>query len=139
MSEKDTIKSYLKIGMLRFLVPHQRILAKLQSASLSNKGWRESKIRIFILNIFSHSIIDHIYIAKYSKNPLNSIPISSGIYLTIAGILFGILNCRTRHIIRKDLRLKYVSSYENVDYYLDARMDVITFIWVSIKSILGRK
>lgn len=142
VSENDTIKIVIKVGVFKFLVPHQRILDKIQRLSKTDKyykKWTGKKNKYLILNIFSHSKINHIYIAKYSKLPIDMIPISNGLYYIFTGLLFGILHCRVRQVDIKDLRLQYVKNYENVDYYIDTHTDVISLIWVSIKSIFGGK
>ncbi|MGM9970140.1 MAG: hypothetical protein ACI35S_07070 [Anaeroplasma sp.] len=140
VSEMDTIKIIIKIGVFEILIPHQRLLSKLlKNKNKYFKSLKSSKHKTFIFKILSHSIIDYAYIAKYSKKPIYSIPIENGIYLSMIGFLIGVLHCQTKNVIKTDLRLKHISSYENVDYYFDAHMDVISFMWASIISLQGGK
>lgn len=135
LSQNDTIKIYVKIWRISFNIPYQKIILKRNKTKRKEKGQKHKKL---ILNILSRSTIDHIYIAKYTNEKIFTNPISNGLYLLIISIIFGLLHCRSRHVYNKDLRLQYASSYENVDYYLDAHIDIISIIWASIKAIGGR-
>ena len=55
-----------------------------------------------------------------------------------SGLLIGLLQNRTKGIEEKILMLKQDDLREKVDYYVDTQIDIITLIWVSIKSIGGK-
>ena len=55
-----------------------------------------------------------------------------------SGLLIGLLQNRTKGIEEKILMLKQDDLRERVDYYVDTQIDIITLIWVSIKSIGGK-
>lgn len=134
LSRNDTIKLYVKIAKLSFNVPYQKLL--------NNEGSGNSIIKIkhkkLILNILSRSTIDHIYIAKYTNKDIRVSPLVNAMFLLFSNLLVSILHCRSRHVNTKDLRLEYAASYENIDYYFAAHLDIISLIWAAIKSIGGK-
>ncbi|HIT44227.1 TPA: hypothetical protein IAA91_05270, partial [Candidatus Avacholeplasma faecigallinarum] len=90
------------------------------------------------LNIFSHSVINHIYIAKFSNSYLYNEPISNGLYLIVANQIRGLLQSRFKIVNVDDIRLNYEKRYENIDYYVDAYISVIDLIWALVKTVLKR-
>lgn len=139
-SMNDTIKSYLKIGVFYFNVPHRKIISKLMLNKEDIFQTREAinKNKGLIFNILSHSILDRIYIAKYSKAILSNDPIENGIYLIVVNQLRALLHNSFKYIYDDDLLLKYDKYYENIDYYFEAHLSIISLLWASIKTIFTR-
>lgn len=140
-SMDDTIKAYVKIGIFYVLIPHHKIVSKLilnKNANIENikKDFQRSKR--LTLNIFSHSIIDYMYIAKFSKQRLTDNPIANGMYIILSNQLRGLLQSQFRFVDMNNIRLQYNQYYENIDYYLDAHISVINLIWASIQTIIKR-
>lgn len=139
-SMNDTIKGYFKIGVFYITIPHRKILSKAILKKPDFFKARESinKNKGLIFNILSHSILDRIYIAKYSKSSLSGNPIENGIYLIVINQLRALLHNSFKYIYNDNLLLKYDKYYENVDYYFEAHLSIISLIWASIKTIFKR-
>ncbi len=132
------IKMYLRIGMLRIVIPHQRQLSKVKLSNAKFIKGYNGYYKRFIFNIISHSKYSRVYFAKRQLIPIFNNPIASGLYLMASGILIGLLQNRTKGIEEKILMLKQDDLREKVDYYVDTQIDIITLIWVSIISIGGK-
>lgn len=82
-SMNDTMKIYMKIGIFYVLIPHHKIFSKIftnKKMDLTTVKKDMVKGKKLTLNIFSHSILDYIYIAKFSKRNLSKHPIENGMY-----------------------------------------------------------
>ncbi len=140
-SMNDTLKIYLKIGLFYVVIPHHKLISKLifeKNNRLETMKNDFKKGKRLTLNIFSHSIIDHIYIAKFSRTQLADNPIGNGMYMILSNQFRGLLQSRFRLVDTKNIRLEYDKYYENVDYYVDAHISVLNLIWASIQTIIKR-
>lgn len=138
-SINDTIKLYFKIGILNIRVPHQKILRNL----LSNMKFlpqmnKISKAKGLTINILSHSVLDYIYIAKFSKEELYNNPISNGLYLIFSNQIKGLLQSLFRIVDYNNIKLIYDHTYENIDYYLEAHLSIINLMCALVKNIFRR-
>ena len=138
-SANDTIKAYIQIGKFYFNIPHRKIISKIFKPNqkiLNKEAFNKNKSLIF--NIISHSVLDRIYIAKYSKLYLSNNPIENGMYLIVTNQLRGLLHNSFKYIDNDNIMLEYDQYYENIDYYFEAHLSIISLIWASIKSIFKR-
>lgn len=138
LSINDTIKAYLKIGVFYFNIPHRKIISNIIRSTSSIKREAINKSKGLIFNILSHSILDRIYIAKYSKAILSDNPIENGIYLIVTNQLRALLQRSFKYVNDDKLLLQYDKYYENIDYYFEAHLSVISLAWASIKTIFSR-
>ena len=140
-SMNDTLKVYVKIAMFYVLIPHHKIFSKLFTNKNVNLNTIKKDLisgKRLTLNIFSHSVINHIYIAKFSNSYLYNEPISNGLYLIVANQIRGLLQSRFKIVNVDDIRLNYEKRYENIDYYVDAYISMIDLIWALVKTVLKR-
>ena len=140
-SMNDTIKIYGRLGIISFVIPHQKIIMSLSGENklvnfLKNKGPKVNG-KSLALNILSHSVIDRIYIAKFSNEEIYSNPISNGLYIIAASTIRGLLHSRTKLVYDENIGLIYDKHYENIDYLFEAHISIINIIWASIVTILG--
>lgn len=140
-SMNDTVKAYLKIGVFYVLIPHHKILTDIlvnrdtDIKKLKNDFAHAKKLT---LNIFSHSILDHMYIAKFSKNNLLESPIGNGLFLILMHQFRGLLQSRFRFVDTSNIRLAYDPSYENVDYSISAHISIMNLMCALVKTIFKR-
>lgn len=140
-SVNDTIKVYVRIGIFYVLIPHHKMISKLIFHKKTDMRKLKNDLvhgKRFTLNIVSHSIINHLYIAKFSKQSLSENPIENGMYIIVTNQLRGLLHRYFRFVDTNHIKLQYDAYYENIDYYLDAHISVINLIWASIQTILQR-
>ncbi|MBE6136955.1 MAG: hypothetical protein E7176_00980 [Erysipelotrichaceae bacterium] len=140
-SKEDTIKVYIRIGMFYATIPHHKMFRYLIfSKNDSIIDIRDSIMRIksLTLNIFSHSIINRIYIAKFSKDSLLKHPIENALYLIFANQFTGMLQGYFKYVDINNIKLEYDKSYENIDYYFDGHISVYNLIYSSVKTIIKR-
>lgn len=139
-SINDTLKLYFKIGILNIRVPHHNILRDLLSNMNSfPKRDKINKARGLTINILSHSVLDYIYIAKFSKEELYNNPISNGLYLIVSNQIRGLLQSLFRIVDYNNVRLIYDNRYENIDYYLEAHISVINLICALASNIFKKR
>ena len=132
-SVNDNLKVYFSVGGYYHLIPYKKIFSK---EKLNNKDIKKGNS--LALSILSHSVIDHIYIAKFSVNDLTLNPIGNSLYLIIANQIRGLLQSRCKYINNNKLRLEYDLSYENIDYYFEAHSSIICIMWALIISKFKR-
>ena len=140
-SKNDVVKTYIKIGMFYVIIPHHKMFSKLVFSNNEFIVNMKNSFKLFkslTFNIFSHSIIDRIYIAKFSKNKILESPIENVLYLIFANQLRGLLHSSFRYIDNDNIKLEYDEGYENIDYYLDAHISIFNLILASIKTIFKR-
>ena len=142
-SINDSIKVYGNFGIINFVIPHQKIIQDLSNETgfinfIKNKS-KKANNKSLALNILSHSVIDHIYFAKYSMDHIYNNPILNGLYIIIVNNIRGLLHSRTKIIYDENIRLEYDEHYENIDYLLEAHINLFNLIWASIKTIIGVK
>lgn len=135
LSANDTIKLYFTFFFKDMLIPHQRLM-KFDKIN-KNKIKKEMHLfNRFTTKLVSYSVIDKIYVAKYTDNP-NIYPIANGLFYIVANISYSILNCRFRAINDSSLRLDK-KHYKGIDYYLKAHTSLFQMIWAFIMTIFSR-
>lgn len=130
---KDSIKVYYSIGNYFHLLPLRKIIS---NKNFNNKNLKKNKR--LILNIISHSIIDRVYFAKFSIKKLFMDPITNTSFFIFGNQLRGLLLRHSKLVNNSDIRLQHDKYYENLDYYIEAHINIISIIWASIKTILKR-
>lgn len=140
-SKEDTIKAYIRIGIFYAKIPHHKLLSKLifsKTDSIIDIKDSFTRFKSLTLNIFSHSVINRIYIAKFSKDKIINHTIENAMYFIFANQFRGFLQNRFRYVDNDNIKLEYDESYENIDYFLDAHISVFNLIVASIKTIFKR-
>lgn len=140
-SVNDTVKAYLKIGVFYVLIPHHKILSGIlinRDTDLRKIKNDFAKAKKLTLNIFSHSILDHMYIAKFSKTSLLESPIGNGLFLILMHQFRGLLQSRFRFVDTNNIKLEYDPCYENVDYSIRAHISILNILCALVKTIFKR-
>ena len=91
-----------------------------------------------IYNIFSHSVLERIYIKKLIDKDKNKIPLNVASYYIFSSQIFSFVKSKFKLVNNNSLLLD-TTTYENVDYYLHAKTDVISLVWAFVVTILRRK
>lgn len=143
---KDTYKIYMKISKFNLLIPHQKVFAKVIEKE-KNKDIKKKKEDLhkvlnsknLIYNIFSHSILDRIYIKKFTEKKYNKEPINVASYYIFSSQIIAFFHNHFKLVINDAIIIEDNSNYENVDYYLHAHTDVISLFWAYVVTILNRR
>lgn len=146
VSVNDTYKIYMKISKFVILIPHQRLFAKVIEKE-KNKSLKDKKEDLFkalesktlIYNIFSHSILERIYIKKIIDKRRNDKPFDVASYYILSSQILSFVYRHFKFINNESLLLDDTNSYENVDYYLHARTDIVSLLWAYVVTIFRRK
>lgn len=134
-SANDTIKIDAKIGLIRFVVPHQRLLSKAMN-SQKRKSRQEQKDdfkklfknRNYLNRLFKHSSLTMFYMARFTKEELYLNPIQNGIYWMISNQIQAYFNHHFKIVDQKNIKLIYDEHYENIDYYICLKTDLISIL-----------
>lgn len=140
-SKNDTIKVYIRIGMFYVYIPHHKIFSKLifsKKDSIIDIKDSLMHFKSLTLNILSHSCINRIYLAKYTKEDIYLNPIENAMYYIFAFQFRGLLNNYFKYINNNNVVLKYDKSYENIDYYFDGYCSIFDLIYSSIENIIKK-
>lgn len=130
-SKEDTLKIDMKIGFVSFLVPHQKIINKIREKSIYEKKEEFVKFinkRDLIGNICKHSSLIRLYVARFSSEELYVNPFSNGIYHIVINRIKGLASIYFKRIDQGTVELIYNPEYENIDYYIEVKTDVISMI-----------
>lgn len=140
-SFRDTYKIYIKLGTIFILIPHHKIIKSIiekekgkSKTKKINDVLNSLKLKKLILIIFSHSTLEHLYIAKFSKNIYYK-NYSNVIYCIIASNIRGLSHSYFRYINKTNLLLNDDKSYENIDYYIQIKTNIINLFlsWILYK------
>lgn len=141
-SANDTIKIDAKIGLIRFVIPHQRLLSKAMSSQLhkSRQEQKDDFKRLFknrshLNRLFKHSSLTMFYMARFTKEELYLNPIQNGVYWMITNQLQAYFNHHFKMVDQGNIKLIYDEHYENIDYYVSLKTDLISIL----TAILIRK
>ena len=145
VSVNDTYKIYMNISKLSFLIPHQKMFAKVIREE-KKKTIKDKKEDLFkalesknlIYNIFSHSILERLYIKKFIEENKNKTPLEVASYYIFSSQILSFVKRRFKLVKNESLQLETTNNYENVDYYLHAKTDVISIIWACVVTIFRR-
>lgn len=141
-SANDTIKIDAKFGLIRFVIPHQKLISKaLQKEQLKDKQKQREDLRNLFKNrhylnrLFKHSSLSMLYIAKFTKEEVYLNPISNGAYLMVTNQIYAYLKHHFKMVDYRNLKLIYDENYENIDYFICVKADLISIL----TAILIRK
>ena len=136
-SVDDTLKIDVRIGFIRFVVPHQRLIGKLIK-DVKNKPNTEISQdlknffdnRKFINRIFKHSSLEKFYIAKFSKEDLYLNPFVNGLYLITLNQFKSYLYNNFKLVNSSEIKLIKDDTYKNIDYFIRIKTDFISLLTV---------
>ena len=134
-SADDTIKIYAKIGLIRFVIPHQRLISNaLKKEQLKDKQKQREdfkklfKNRHYLNRLFKHSSLSMFYIARFTKEELYLNPILNGAYLMVSNQISAYLNHHFKMVDYRNIKLIYDEQYENIDYFICVKADLISIL-----------
>lgn len=141
-SADDTIKIDAKIGLIRFAIPHHRLIKKaLENEQLKDKQKQKEdfkklfKNRHYLNRLFKHSSLTMFYMAKFTKEELYLNPIINGVYLMVSNQIHAYFNHHFKIVDNSNIKLIYDEQYENIDYFICVKADLISIL----TAILIRK
>ena len=146
VSVNDTYKIYMKISRFEVMIPHRKIFAKVIEKE-KNKKVKDKVEDLFkaldsknlIYNIFSHSVLERIYIKKLIDKKKDNMPLNVASYYILSSQILSFFKRQFKLVYNNSLLLDDTSTYENVDYYLHARTDLISILWAYVVTIFRRK
>lgn len=134
-SANDTIKIDAKIGFISFVIPHQRLILKAQKMArdksvieLRNDFNSLFKNRHYLNRLFKHSCLSTLYVARFTKKELYLNPILNSVYLIFANQVKAYCKNNFKLVDYSNIKLIYDEKYENVDYYLSFKSDIISIL-----------
>lgn len=140
-SVDDTVKIDVRIGFIRFVVPHQRLIG-----DLINKAKKESNIELgqdlknffdnrkYIKKIINHSSLINFYIAKFSKEDFYLNPFANAIYLISLGQIKSYLYNNFKLVDSCKIKLIKDDDYKNIDYFICIKTDFISLLTALMKG-----
>ena len=134
-SSKDTIKIDVKLGLIRFAIPHQRLIQKLID-NQKNKNMiqqREDFVKFisgrhYLNRLFKHSSLAMFYMAKYTKEDIYLNPIINGVYLITSNQIKAYLANHFKKIDVSNVKLIVDENYDNIDYFICVNTDFISLL-----------
>lgn len=139
-SANDTIKIDAKIGLIRFVIPHQRLISKaLKSEQLKDKQQQRDdfkklfKKRHYLNRLFKHSSLSMFYMARFTKEELYLNPIQNGAYLMVSNQIHAFFNHHFKMVDNKNIKLIYDERYQNIDYFICVKADLISILTAFLK------
>lgn len=139
-SANDTIKIDAKVGLIRFVIPHHKLIAKaLENEQLKSKHEQRDDFkklfdnRHYLNRLFKHSSLSMFYVARFTKEELYLNPIQNGAYLIVSNQIKAYLNNHFKIVDYSNIRLVYDKNYENIDYYICVKSDFISLLTAIIK------
>ena len=138
-SANDTIKIFGKVGFVDFFIPVQRIIDKQRTKSSDDQRkdlLKMLKKRKIIYYLCKHSSLDVLYFARFTKEELFVNPFSNGMYYILLNQIKGYVSGIFKIINEDTINLIYNNNYENIDYYVEIKTDVIGVIVSFIEFIV---
>ena len=136
-SVDDTLKIDVRIGFIRFVVPHQRLIGKLIKDVKNKPNTEISRDlknffdnRKFINGIFKHSSLEKFYVAKFSKEDLYLNPFVNGLYLITLNQFKSYLYNNFKLVNSSEIKLIKDDTYKNIDYFIRIKTDFISLLTV---------
>lgn len=139
-SANDTIKIDAKIGLIRFVIPHHKLIANAMDKE-KQKSRNEQKDdlkklfnnRYYLNRLFKHSSLSMFYVARFTKEELYLNPIANGTYLMVSNQIKAYLSNHFKIVDYSNIKLVYDHNYENIDYYICVKSDFISLLTAIIK------
>lgn len=140
-SVDNTIKIDARIGFIRFVIPHQRLIGdmikdiKLKSKEdISGDLKRLLRSSKKIKNIMKHSSLDMFYMARFTKDDFYLNPFFNGIYLIVANQIKSYLYNNFKLVDVSKIKLIKDELYENVNYFICLRTNFISLLTAILKG-----
>ena len=145
-SVNDTLKLYIKIGRLSITIPHHRLISDVikkekSKSSTERKEDIKSALRSkgLILNIFSHSSLDRLYIRKITKTSIYNTPLLNTMIVIFITRIRTFVHQRFKAVNNDYLVFEENSDYENVDYYIQAHTDLISILYACVRTYIIKR
>lgn len=136
-SANDTIKLDAKFGLIRFVIPHHRLIEKaLAKAKQKNINEQRNDFNKLIENrryfnrLFKHSSLSMFYMARFTKEELYLNPIQNGVYLIISNQIKAYFKNHFKRVDEDNIKLIYDQKYQNIDYFICLKTDFISLLAV---------
>lgn len=141
-SVNDNLKIDVRVGFIRFVIPHQRLIRKMIDDSKIKTNTELSKdlknffinSRKYAKNIFKHSRVEKFYIAKFSKEDLYLNPILNGLYIISLNQFKSFLYNNFKLVDDSEIRLIKDELYDNIDYFICLKTDFISLLTALMKG-----
>lgn len=140
-SADDTLKMNARIAFFSFVIPHQRLITKaIQKEKEKTLGEQRKDFfkmlqqRGLLLELFKHSSLNELYLARFSQQQLYDNPIANGLYLATSASIKSFASRHFKQIESSKIQLVYKPNYENIDYFISFKTDVIGVLITLIKS-----
>lgn len=130
-SANDTIKIDAKIGLIEFVLPHQRLIKKIYENKRKDKLSDLKKVietKYFLNRLFKHSSLSMFYMARFTKEELYLNPIINSTYLIISNQIYAFFNNHFKLVDNKKISLIYDEQYENIDYFISFKTNIISLL-----------
>ena len=141
-SVNDNLKIDVRIGFIRFVVPHQRLIRKMIDDAKNKPNTEITKdlknffgnTRKYAKNLFKHSRLEKFYIAKFSKEDLYLNPILNGLYIISLNQFKSFLYNNFKLVDDSEILLIKDELYNNVDYFICLKTDFIGLLTALLKG-----
>ncbi len=137
-SSNDTIKIFGKIGFINFVIPYQKIISKQRIEKKDDLYKMISKRRLFYY-LCKHSSLSFLYMARFTKEQIYINPYSNGLYYIFINQIKGLVSSVFKKIDQSKIELIYDSKYQNIDYLVEFKTDVIGIIVSFIEFLVKGK
>lgn len=134
-SANDTIKLDAKFGLIRFVIPHHRLIEKaIVKAKQKNINEQRNDFKKLIENrryfnrLFKHSSLSMFYMARFTKEELYLNPIQNGVYLIISNQIKAYFKNHFKRVDEDNIKLIYDQKYQNIDYFICLKTDFISLL-----------
>ncbi len=130
-SANDTIKIDAKIGLIEFVLPHQRLIKKIYENKRKDKLSDLKKVietKYFLNRLFKHSSLSMFYMARFTKEELYLNPIINSTYLIISNQIYAFFNNHFKLVDNKKISLIYDEQYENIDCFISFKTNIISLL-----------
>ncbi len=136
-SANDTIKIDAKFGLIRFVIPHQKLISK-QLEQVQQKNIHEQRndlkkilnSRRYLNRLFKHSSLSMFYMARFTKEELYLNPIQNGVYLIVSNQIKAFFKNHFKFVDEDQIKLIVDENYENIDYYICFKTDLISILTI---------
>ena len=139
-SVNDTIKIDAKLGLIRFVIPHHRMIKKIKEKErLKTNKEQISDFKKFLnkrhyLNrLFKHSSLSFFYLSRFTKEEIYLNPILNSVYLITSNQIYYYLSNHFKYVDYSKISLIHDEKYNNIDYYISFKSDLISILTALIK------
>lgn len=134
-SANDTIKIDAKLGLIRFVIPHRKLITKaLDKERQKNIKEQRNDFKNLIENrhyfnrLLKHSSLSMFYMARFTKEELYLNPIQNGVYLIVSNQIKAYFKNHFKRVDEDNIQLVYDQKYQNIDYFICLKTDLISIL-----------